>query len=48
MRDSQTLVREEKVVACWKCKKRTVHVKTSSGWVCLPEAKARIEKERNA
>ena len=43
-----TFVRQEKIVACLKCRKRTVHVKTSSGWVCLPEAKARIEKERNA
>ena len=40
------IIREEKTVACLKCRKRTVHVKTSQGWVCLPEAKARIESER--
>lgn len=39
MRDSQTLVKEEKLFACLKCKRRTVYVKTNTGWVCLPCAK---------
>ena len=43
MRDSQTLVREEKLNACWACKKRTVHVKLSYGWKCLPCAKKEIK-----
>ena len=42
------IVREEKVAPCLVEKKRTIHVKTNIGWVCLPCAKKEIKKNEKS